>query len=264
MNTEIRDHVTYLKGALDLITGATTADTGTATYLSIARTADSDGVLYASVSGDTQSRFYIQAGGLMAWGAGGSSAPDVQLYRGEADVLRTDDRFDVIRSSASDMSYNSYVVGDSYARFVVRSDGEVSWGDGSGPTDVHLFRAAADVLRTLDRFDVLRSSISDYSYSSYVGAEGSSRFAMKADGTMEWGSGTGGADATLYRDAAYTLKADYGLWAEGGLITRTKAGIPADGDLPAGMQQSGCMVLDTTNSRVYFRVGSTWKYAALT
>ena len=47
-------------------------------------------------------------------------------------------------------------------------------------------------------------------------------------------------------------------------MTLTKAGVPSDGDLVAGMQQSGALILDTTNSRIYFRVGTTWKYAALT
>lgn len=41
-----------------------------------------------------------------------------------------------------------------------------------------------------------------------------------------------------------------------------KAGVPADGD--EYDPHSGDAILDTTNSRIYFRVGSTWKYAALT
>lgn len=39
--------------------------------------------------------------------------------------------------------------------------------------------------------------------------------------------------------------------------------IPKNAGAPTG-GSSGGMVLDTTNSRIYFKVGSTWKYAALT
>ena len=49
--------------------------------------------------------------------------------------------------------------------------------------------------------------------------------------------------------------------ALGGLVNKVKAGIPVDGDFPLAV--NGLMALDTTNSRIYFRVGSTWKYAAL-
>lgn len=41
------------------------------------------------------------------------------------------------------------------------------------------------------------------------------------------------------------------------LTIRLNAGAPTGGD-------SGDVVLDTTNSRLYVKVGSTWKYAALT
>lgn len=52
------------------------------------------------------------------------------------------------------------------------------------------------------------------------------------------------------------------LVASGAVQTVTKAGIPTDSDVTS--PASGQQVLDTTNSRIYFRVGSTWKYAALT
>lgn len=42
-----------------------------------------------------------------------------------------------------------------------------------------------------------------------------------------------------------------------------KAGVPSDSDIPEGAQ-SGNIVIDTTNNRIYARVGSTWRYATLT
>jgi hypothetical protein len=48
----------------------------------------------------------------------------------------------------------------------------------------------------------------------------------------------------------------------GGIAVKTKAGVPTDADMEDPM--TGGMILDTTNSRIYFRVNTTWKYAALT
>lgn len=47
-----------------------------------------------------------------------------------------------------------------------------------------------------------------------------------------------------------------------GVVTKVKAGIPTDADFDN--EQSGMIAVDTTNSRIYVRVGTTWKFAALT
>lgn len=52
------------------------------------------------------------------------------------------------------------------------------------------------------------------------------------------------------------------IFADGTFVNKTKAGIPTDSDV--AQATSGMCVLDTTNSRIYFRVGTTWKYAVLT
>jgi hypothetical protein len=51
-----------------------------------------------------------------------------------------------------------------------------------------------------------------------------------------------------------------------GIHIMTKAGIPTDADFPTDrLPQTGLIgCVDTTNSRLYIRVGTTWKYAALT
>lgn len=46
--------------------------------------------LRTRVSGDTQSRISIDAGGKLTWGSG-SATGDVTLYRSAADILKTDD-----------------------------------------------------------------------------------------------------------------------------------------------------------------------------
>lgn len=42
---------------------------------------------------------------------------------------------------------------------------------------------------------------------------------------------------------------------------KTKAGIPTDADL--SVPEDGCIILDTTDNRLYIRSGGLWKYAAL-
>lgn len=118
--------------------------------------------------------------------------------------------------------------------------------------DTNLYRSALTVLKTDGAFNATLD---------IVACVGTSR--EVTIGTSFFASVLFGGDTQIWRSAADTLTAD-GLIGQGGLATKTKAGIPSDSDLVAGMQQSGAFILDTTNSRIYFRVGSTWKYAALT
>jgi hypothetical protein len=74
-------------------------------------------------------------------------------------------------------------------------------------------------------------------------------------GTLFW-DGTGLASDHRLAPAS--------LQSVGGIVTKVKAGIPVDSDFVAGIQQSGLIAVDTTNNRLYVRVGTTWKYAALT
>lgn len=53
-----------------------------------------------------------------------------------------------------------------------------------------------------------------------------------------------------------------GIDGNGGVFTRTKAGAPVDGDYRQPI--SGLMAVDTTNSKLYVRVGTTWKSTTLT
>jgi hypothetical protein len=80
MNTEIRDHLNWLKGALDLITGSSASDTGTATRLAITRTAGTDNVLTGKVSGDAANRVEIWADGSINLGP--ASGPTAKIKAG--------------------------------------------------------------------------------------------------------------------------------------------------------------------------------------
>jgi hypothetical protein len=94
INTEVRDHLNFLKGALDLLTGSTTADTGTTMNLKILRAASTDSALQTSQSGDATNRYLMAASGKMEWGDG-TATRDTFLYRSAASVLTTDTFFEV-------------------------------------------------------------------------------------------------------------------------------------------------------------------------
>jgi hypothetical protein len=80
MNAEVRDHLNFLKGAFDLLTAGTTADTGTTMRLIIVHAAAADLAFQAYVTGDTHDRWGVQSNGKMMWGGGGG-VPDITLER---------------------------------------------------------------------------------------------------------------------------------------------------------------------------------------
>lgn len=80
MNVEVRDHLIWLKAALDLITGATIADSGDGTRLSVTRATDSATGYESKVTGDTVARLAVSAGGALQWGSGAANS-DHRLQR---------------------------------------------------------------------------------------------------------------------------------------------------------------------------------------
>ena len=78
---------------LDLTSGKQVNIGGSSSVASVAvlASATGDDIISTRLSGDTQSRFLIEADGAIFWGAGGASAADVKLYRSAADTLKTDD-----------------------------------------------------------------------------------------------------------------------------------------------------------------------------
>lgn len=93
-NAEVRDHLIWLKAALDLITNSTAADSGDATSLRINRSSTGLVALQSAVTGDAVARLAITAGGVVEFGDG-TNPRDVVLYWGGANQLKTDDDFAV-------------------------------------------------------------------------------------------------------------------------------------------------------------------------
>lgn len=83
-----------------------------------------------------------------------------------------------------------------------------------------------------------------------------------ASNELAFGDGGSNPSANLKWGANDLLKTDDQFFADDGIRMKVKAGIPSDADIT--VVASGVCILDTTNSRIYFRVGATWRYAALT
>lgn len=86
MNTEIRDHLNWLKGALDLITGSSASDTGTGTRLAVTRAAGTDHVLTGKVSGDAGNRVEIDADGSINLGPAAGPTAKIKAGTNAGDI----------------------------------------------------------------------------------------------------------------------------------------------------------------------------------
>lgn len=131
------------------VTG-TTALSGVITATGSATTTDT---YTAQVSGDSASRFVVNAGGTLEWGSG-SGVVDTTLRRTSAAVLVTDGTFRSVQASAASTAFSGFVSGDSTSRFLARNDGQMSWGPGSGAVDTNLYRSAANTLATDDDLSI--------------------------------------------------------------------------------------------------------------
>jgi hypothetical protein len=145
-NTEIRDHLNFLKGALDLITNSTTADAGDSTQLRINRAASTDAAFIAQVTGDAQGRWAVYASGAQEWGTGAATR-DVRIIRGAAGRLELGTNatanaavFRAVAESGQEGRIESLVSGDSAVRVRLLAAAAASGlyvGPGSsGPTKV--------------------------------------------------------------------------------------------------------------------------------
>ena len=268
MNAEIRDHANFLKGFADLITNSTTADTGTATYLSITRTSSTDVGFRVLVTGDTQPRIQFTADGQLSLGPGGSTVPDSTMRRVAAKNWRgLDTAIGSDRTNTTDIALQALVTGDSVARLNVLASGAEQWSTGAATADVQVDRSSAGVLRvnangsantTVFRAEATAGQLCIID--SLVAGDTASRIRLRGDATVtgiEMSSGSASHDVNLYRSAANYLTSDDKL-RPASFKAQVKAGAPVDGDITGGAE-SGDMVLDTTNSKIYFQVAPTRK-----
>ena len=178
--------------------------------------------LVLSVNGDAANRFAIEATGIHTWGDGTASR-DTNLYRSAADTLKTDDSLHVATRA----------------------------GIGTAPDTAIRIDVANSAAGTLARFT--RTSTSDTSpvllinggeatsatLVTTVNGDASNRYAVRASGLTEWGSGSATRDTNLYRNAADQLKTDDSLvvgtrFTVGAALNAAQLYSQSDGSIAAG------------------------------
>ena len=162
------------------------------------------------LAGDTQPAFRIMGDGRLEWGPGASTAPDTSLFRLAAAYLQTNATLAVagltsgLIISTRQLPANAlqlYATNDTQPRMNLINSARIEFGPGNAPIDTNLYRSAANILETDDKF------------------------------------------------------------VPASLNIQTKAGAPVDADIVGGAADGDVMV-DTTNSRLFFRAGGTWKAPA--
>jgi hypothetical protein len=118
----------------------------------VERALSTDNAYRARVTGDTNSRFVVDADGDMSWGPG-NAVMDTNLYRLAANVLQTDDQLNVlggmsiVRPASTNIALATSATGDTFGRFAIDADGDMAWGPGNAGTDIDLVRSGAGALQ---------------------------------------------------------------------------------------------------------------------
>lgn len=109
-----------------------------------------------------------------------------------------------------------------------------------------------------------RRATSDAAITGTISTDVGARWRDNADGKRNWGDGTTYSfDTNLYRARANVLQTDDRFQAVDGVTTKVKAGTPTDADFQAS-PPDGTLVVDTSASKLWVRVGGAWKSVAAT
>jgi hypothetical protein len=201
---------------------------------------DKDSIVMAAVrlvqskllTADAQPAFRIMGDGKIEWGAGGSSAPAVSLYRYGNESLGASAGLAVRHDwgiwtegstpAASNMISHYAPGSDNQPRIRIKGDGQLEWGPGgSAVTDTKLYRQTAGILHTNSAFTsdvsfyVNAPNTIDAVFATWTAGGSNTRFLIGADGKTWWGNGIADPDVNLYRDAADWLATDDSLWVKG-------------------------------------------------
>ncbi len=192
------------------------------------------------ITGEAQPRWQIQADGRLKWGDG-LNPVDVSLVRTGASALRIDSEFNASRAAVGNTALSTQVTGDSVSRLTIRADGEHQWGDGFGVADVILKRSAAGILSTGGTFNSFRGAVGDDAYTANVTGDATPRFAVDADGRIEWGDGTAVRDTNLHRLFAGHLITDAEFEVGSKLQVGTNLLVGTDLQVGGRSQGRGCL-----------------------
>lgn len=100
--------------------------------IAVLATATTDDIISTRISGDTVSRYLVEADGAQYWGPGGSAPVDTNLYRSAANTLKTDDGLIVtgtLSSATSGITYKAIQSGTETVNFsaVTQQDATVTF-----------------------------------------------------------------------------------------------------------------------------------------
>jgi hypothetical protein len=144
---------------------------------------------------------------------------------------------------------SSLLATDTQPAVLLRGDGRITWGPGGTTApDTDLYRLSAARLSTDGMFTVGNSITCT-----------PNMFLRNNTAHLYFGLSD---DANLYRQAVNTLKSDGQVNAVKGVATFVKAGAPVDADFPTPID--GLLVVDTTNNKLWARLGGVWKGTVLT
>ena len=184
---------------------------------------------------DIQNRLSILQDGKMRWGAGGTTPPDVNLYRDSADWLVTDDSFWAkagiytanyieagtllaARPTLAQVALAIYKTGDPADRFDILTEGILRWGDGVTAPTLKLYRYGANAmafesgLAIRHDWGIWTEGVTAFAnaFAAYaLGTDAQPTIKINGQGKIEWGPG--GAtlpDTNLYRGALNQLRTD--------------------------------------------------------
>lgn len=165
-----------------------------------AENADTNQVITVKRSGDTQNRFQINAIGTQAWGPGGSTAPDVTLYRYAAGYLASTGGIFATKLASQFAGAN---------QILLETDGHIYFGSGS---DTSIFRGGTNLLLSDATIGTPKDIVANRGVANQIW--------LNADGSIYFGSA---ADTRLYRLSAAALRTNSSFYIDGGAVVDNSA-----------------------------------------
>jgi hypothetical protein len=168
------------------------------------------------------------------------------------------------KTSAATEFMSTRLNGDVNNRLSMQTDGKIQWGNGTATPDVTISRVLAGVLGvTATELRSIPNAATDAIFRSNVSGEAQSRIKISGNGQIDWGDGTSAIDTTLRRSSANVLKTDDRFEATDSVTIKAKAGAPVDADF-ASTPANGTLAVDTTNNKLYVRIGGVWRGVTVT
>lgn len=289
MNTEVRDHLTWLKAALDLLTGNTADDQGDSTSLRILRPNGADLAFGTRRTSDSQDRLRIRADGAILWG------PGVAVSGATADPQ-------LIASYSVDNSAGWQGLTFAAALGSALAPALRIGGSGSGPGLLQILSTSGAVRASLTESQALlthgasgeqgllsvsATGLRVQSVSQALGVtfpvatsagriesirllrdtDVAPRVALghNADGlpAIMLGPGSAGLDSSLYRNGTNSWRTAGRLHADDGLITAVFAGAIGNNTYGLGNPPDGILAISSLG-RLYMKYGGAHHYIAQT